>query len=702
MPIPDLMRRLRLIYLLLFCTFIFLPRTSFAQDYICISTDPVNGQITFTWSFPNVASTAAYYTFQWSLTSGIWDQNVYEQFSNPPLVTAYTIPGINGNNKRYYFRLYEVNANGSGFETWPSNIFLTATGIDKRVAKLDWNPGWLGSVGIHHLQRLENGVWNTIYSIPNDLTYVTQTYTYNDTLTNPPCDTTRISYRVFFEQRFGSCSSVSNINSADVLGRFIPQDPPIDTVSIFQDPTGTYTGCPVISWSKSPSKDITGYIIYRKDPVFIAIDTIPSGSTQFIDKAVKGCSGSFTYALAAINDCGKTSPGTFIITPHNIVIDALSIDPCERKAFLNWNAYDYMPGGLGGYIVYRQVNSGSFTAVDTLAPGITSFYDSIRFINGNEYTYFIRAFSQTGTRSSSSCVKKVTYKGPVIPDTIYITQVSIVNNSVVEASYYYSPDNRIREMVLERSDSPGGPFSPVDTLGSQTGNFLLQQAHLTDPTANVSHQSYFYRLTMIDSCNNATLYSENISRTIFLSCSSPTTQSSLIEWNTYSEWYNGVEQYEIYRTFDGIPDPSAPLGQVTGSSFSYLDDQVSVPTSVHVCYYIRAVEFPGNPVAGNAFSLSNIACAFRETLFFMPNAFNPRGTNNKFRPVQSYIASDGFMMQIYNKWGQMIFETTDIIAGWDGNIKGSLAPVGLYVYNIRYKSLQGEEYGKRGTVMLVE
>ncbi|MBK7029203.1 MAG: gliding motility-associated C-terminal domain-containing protein [Bacteroidales bacterium] len=694
------MKLLKPIYLLLFFTLLFSSGKMSAQDYVCISTDPVTGQITLTWSFPNNTATVDYYFLQWSLTSGNWNNTDSVGFASPSAVTTYTVPGINGNNNRYYFRIFAQNTNTTGFEIWPSNIFLTVTEINKGIAKLSWNPDWLASTGTHHLQRLDNSLWRTIYSIPNNLAHASLSY--NDTLSFPYCDTTEIKYRVSFEQAFGGCSSISNIDSGEFLDTYTPSNPSGDTVSIYRDPAGPYTGCPIIGWTKSPEKDIAGYIIYREDPVFIAIDTIPSDSTVFLDKAVKGCLKSYTYALAAIDSCGKTSYGTYVLAPHNMVLDSLSIDPCERKAYLRWNAYDNMPGGLGGYIVYRQINFGSFTAVGNIAPGITNFYDSTQFINGNDYTYYIQAFSQTGAGTSSSCMKKVTYHGPVIPDTLYITQVNIANNNVVEVGYYYSPPNRIRQMVLERSDDPLGPFSPVDTLGAATGFFLPQLFQLDDPTANVNQQSYYYRLAMIDSCNKTAMYSENVSRTIFLNCTSPSTAYNLLEWNEYSTWYNGVEQYEVYRTLNGVPDPSSPLTLVTGMPFSFQDNLLSVSPTAQVCYYIRAVENPGNPVVSIAFSMSNLACVIREPLFIMPNAFNPEGTNYRFRPIQAFVDPDAFMMQIYNKWGQRIFETSDIDAGWNGMVKGILAPADVYVYYIKYRSLQGEDYEKRGTVVLIK
>jgi|GEM_PF-1140584 len=67
-----------------------------------------------------------------------------------------------------------------------------------------------------------------------------------------------------------------------------------------------------------------------------------------------------------------------------------------------------------------------------------------------------------------------------------------------------------------------------------------------------------------------------------------------------------------------------------------------------------------------------------------PNAFKPDagGPNDFFHPTSSNVSI--FHMSVYNRWGQFIFETNDIEAGWDGNIKGEKCPAGLYVYVADY------------------
>ncbi len=71
---------------------------------------------------------------------------------------------------------------------------------------------------------------------------------------------------------------------------------------------------------------------------------------------------------------------------------------------------------------------------------------------------------------------------------------------------------------------------------------------------------------------------------------------------------------------------------------------------------------------------------------FIPTAFTPNNdTRNDvfkasaFRPLQAYH------LEIYNRYGQKIFETNNIATGWDGNFKGSPLPIGGYTYRVSYQ-----------------
>lgn len=89
----------------------------------------------------------------------------------------------------------------------------------------------------------------------------------------------------------------------------------------------------------------------------------------------------------------------------------------------------------------------------------------------------------------------------------------------------------------------------------------------------------------------------------------------------------------------------------------------------------------------------------------IPNVFTPNGDglNDYFYP-RSLLSSGllSFKMNIYNRWGQMIFETTSTEgAGWDGRFNNTEQPEGVYVYNIDCTFKDGQHEHHQGNVTLI-
>jgi len=91
-----------------------------------------------------------------------------------------------------------------------------------------------------------------------------------------------------------------------------------------------------------------------------------------------------------------------------------------------------------------------------------------------------------------------------------------------------------------------------------------------------------------------------------------------------------------------------------------------------------------------------------ETLLAMPNAFSPGSgsPNSEFKIIVQGIATLQYF-RIFDRWGVMVFETTDINAGWDGNYKGTPQPLGVYVYEISALTSAGREFEKHGNLTLI-
>jgi gliding motility-associated-like protein len=89
----------------------------------------------------------------------------------------------------------------------------------------------------------------------------------------------------------------------------------------------------------------------------------------------------------------------------------------------------------------------------------------------------------------------------------------------------------------------------------------------------------------------------------------------------------------------------------------------------------------------------------------MPNAFSPDGDgeNDYFFPRQ-YLSQGviAFSMNIFNRWGQKVFETTSTTGrGWDGRFNDKEQPMGVYIYNITVKYKNGRDEKYTGNVTLI-
>ncbi|MFT6715996.1 MAG: gliding motility-associated-like protein [Saprospiraceae bacterium] len=87
---------------------------------------------------------------------------------------------------------------------------------------------------------------------------------------------------------------------------------------------------------------------------------------------------------------------------------------------------------------------------------------------------------------------------------------------------------------------------------------------------------------------------------------------------------------------------------------------------------------------------------------YIPNSFSPdgNGLNDIFYAYSHKI--ENFHMDIYNRWGEVIFTSDDIAHGWDGNLNGHEVQIDVYVWRISYTKVHSEGTHQRvGTVTLI-
>ncbi len=84
-----------------------------------------------------------------------------------------------------------------------------------------------------------------------------------------------------------------------------------------------------------------------------------------------------------------------------------------------------------------------------------------------------------------------------------------------------------------------------------------------------------------------------------------------------------------------------------------------------------------------------------------PNAFTPNGDglNDTFRPVSEGVIK--YELLVYNRWGELIFTTKDLSAGWNGTVKGELAKPDVYVWKAMGNFTNGRSFELAGDVTLI-
>jgi gliding motility-associated-like protein len=85
----------------------------------------------------------------------------------------------------------------------------------------------------------------------------------------------------------------------------------------------------------------------------------------------------------------------------------------------------------------------------------------------------------------------------------------------------------------------------------------------------------------------------------------------------------------------------------------------------------------------------------------VPTAFTPNGNNanDRLRPLGNISTLDYF--RVYNRWGNLVFQTTTIGEGWDGRYKGVEQPSDTYTWLMSGKTREGQPIKQSGKTLLI-
>lgn len=335
-------------------------------------------------------------------------------------------------------------------------------------------------------------------------------------------------------------------------------------------------------------------------------------------------------------------------------------------------------------LLYRQQAYGQARVVDSItSPAAGKYVDDSAFDHDDRnYCYLLRMANVCGKQGSASnlaCSSDAHH----VPDPVYLVSASVEDNAEVELKWmpadaadfagyqlYRKPNAKNARFYLYRS---------IASLGQQT--FEDNQVHVNDT-------SYCYRIFSTNRCGHQSPVG-NTACTILLTGQSQTFEHALF-WNDYSGWKGNVDHYEIWRQ-----DGDTAFLEINSSKDScYLDDQLD-PGAGAYHYKIIAREGPGG---GNASSTSNGIFLYQSPGLYVPNSFTPNhdGHNDTWRLVPVFVKT--WHVEVYNRWGERVFETENPKTQWDGTYKGSLVSEQVFLYRIRYTGWDHTVHYREGTV----
>jgi gliding motility-associated-like protein len=107
----------------------------------------------------------------------------------------------------------------------------------------------------------------------------------------------------------------------------------------------------------------------------------------------------------------------------------------------------------------------------------------------------------------------------------------------------------------------------------------------------------------------------------------------------------------------------------------------------------NTVTFPVTLYAITEFGCTDTAVLYinlsPDLIIYVPNAFTPDGDdfNNEFKPVfGTGYSYDNYTFMIFNRWGELVFETQEIGVGWDGTYAGNKVQEGVYTWKLNVKN----------------
>jgi gliding motility-associated-like protein len=175
---------------------------------------------------------------------------------------------------------------------------------------------------------------------------------------------------------------------------------------------------------------------------------------------------------------------------------------------------------------------------------------------------------------------------------------------------------------------------------------------------------------------------------------------SITPYNPYYEICDGDSTVVTFTALANLPG----YNEWTMLGTQYTVDNFTITLNEEGMFPLSLVYYSNGCVSNPQQTVITVELCPNE-IFYIPNAFTPNGDerNNTFKPViTSGVDIFNYSFYIYNRWGQVIWESYNPNMGWDGTFNSVMCQDGTYTWKLKFKTPKTDEIKQfEGSLLLM-
>lgn len=452
-----------------------------------------------------------------------------------------------------------------------------------------------------------------------------------------------------------------------------PLDVIVNPAPAFTSASSIAPVCNQTAIAYTPTSSVTGATFAWSRAAVTGIATAANTGTAAINENLNNTTANpitVTYVYTTTNPttgCTSTNNLTAIVNPAATLTSATS-----APAICNNTVFAYTPTSATAGTTYAWSRATVTGISNAAGNGTGAINETLINTTANPVTVTYNYVLTANGCSNSQTITVVVYPSATLSSGLTGTVCSA-------RPYKYTP--------LSATTGTTYAWSRAAVTGitnaAATGTGAISET-LTNSTQSPINVTYVYTLTA-NGCTNTQNLVVTVNPTpakLVITADGPTVfckeESVVLRFNPIN-----TGTYQWYQ--DGVPVSGATATNTTvytAGSFT------AIVTNSYGC-----ASDPSTAM------LVEVPC---EIGISLPDIFTPNGdgSNDKIKPIVPGIHTFSFF-RVYNRWGNLVFESTDPDAAWDGSYKGEMQPQDSYSYVIEGYNFRMELIRKQGTITLV-